>query len=263
MYPQIELGWVTFYMTWAAIIFFILSNIFLISFYSKRFNVNFWKFFNWLPVFLILPYILWSYIYHLFSSLLIIPLNFNDLLLILSPYWYDFSFIWISLWLFIAISLFIKNIEVKIEKYKRIDIFFYSISLSLVPLWMLLLLWDDFIWKPTGSALWMTAFSQDSIIYNYEKVYPVWLFLAIAWILSFIVWLFLNYATKKHWIWFLGFIMLLLILNIVFYYQLYPKYFVINMFDYSFDVKNYWTLILSWLIIFLFWKIRSTKWLDR
>lgn len=259
MYPYFELFWITIYMTWLAILVFILTNIFLIKFYSKRFNVNFWKFFNWLPLFIVLPYLLWSYFYYFFSIWLIIPLSLNDLLLIISPYWYNLSFIWISLWLFISIYIFLSKIEVKTEKLKRIDIFFYSISLSLVPLWMLLLLWDNFIWKPTSNFIWISAFLQDSLLYSYDKVYPVWLFLSFLWIVSFMIWLFFNYIFKRYWVGFFWFLVLIFLFNFVFHYQYYPKNLVLNLFNYTFDIKNYWTILISIWIILYYYNIKNFR----
>ncbi len=257
MYPYFEIAWVTLYMTWLWIISFILANLFLIKFYSKRFNVNFWKFFSWLPLFLLLPYLLWSYFYHFFSSLLIVPMSFSDLYLIISPFWYDFSFFWITLWLAISIYLFINNVDIKTEKYKRIDIFFYSFSLSLVPLGFFLVLWDDFIWNVTTSFVWVSALMSDTVIDSYDMVYPVGIFLSLLWIIVFIIWLFLNYIFKSYWIWFFWFIVLLLLFNFIFHYQMYPKHLVFSVFDYTLDIKNYWTIILSILVFLYYIRIKS------
>ncbi len=254
MFPSFDLFWLTIYMTWIWIVIFILSTIFLIKFYSKRYNVNFWKFFNWLPLFLILPYILGSYVYHLFDSFMILPLSLNDFFLLISPYWYEFSFIGLTLWFFISLYIFLKDNDIKNEMLKWLDIMFYSICLSLVPLGFFLLLWDDFIWRPTDGFLWVSAFVPESFIYRFDSVYPLWLMMSLIAIICFIFIFFLSYALKKYWVWLFWFIILLLAFNFIFYFQYYTPYFAISIFWYIIGIKNYWTIILSALIIYYYIK---------
>ncbi|UFX82981.1 hypothetical protein [Candidatus Absconditicoccus praedator] len=259
MYPFFELFGITIYMTGIGVVVFVLTFVFLMNFYAKRYNVNFWRFFNWLPVFLILPYFFGSYLYHLFDSLLIIPLSINDLMLILSPYGYDFSFIGISLGLFLSTILFLKNVDIKNEQLKWIDIIFYSLSLALVPFGFFLLLGDDFIGQPTNSFLGVSALIPESFIYRFDQVYPVGLILSLVSILCFVLVFSMSYVLKKYGVGLLGFILLLLMLNFIFQFQLYSHNFGISMFGYNFDVKNYWTLILSGIILFYYFRYIKSK----
>lgn len=255
MYPYIEIFGFKLYMTWVWIVCFIISNIFLVKFYCKKYWLNFRKYFNWIPLFLILPYILWSYSYYVIERFFIIPWNINDFLMILTSYWYKFNFIWISLGIWIVFYLFLKTINLKPEKLKRIDILFYSMALWIVPMWIFLLLWDNFIWVPSKSLIAISAFMEDSQIYKLWKVAPLWLLLSMIWITSFISTFMAHYILKKHWVWIIWFIILLLLFNFIFIYAQYPKHLVINLLGTTFDIKNYWTFILSWLIILYYRKL--------
>lgn len=253
MYPYIEFQDMVIYMTGLGIVIFILSIIFLVKFYSKRFNLNFWKFFNWLPLFLILPYILGSYFYNLFYNYIVFPLSINDLMLIISPYDYNFSFVWITLGLLLAVVFFLRSISIPIEKVKWVDVFFYSISLSLVPLGLFLVLGDDFIGLPTDRAFWVSAFMQDSFITRFSWVYPVGLFVSLIWIFSFIMVFFLNFVFRRYGIWVLWFIILLLLFNIVFHFQYYEKVLDFSLFEYEIGLKNYWTILLSLFLVYYYY----------
>lgn len=248
-------------MTWLGIVLSILTLIFLVRFYSTRFKLDFWKFFNWIPLFLFLPYILGSYSYYVIERPFIIPMEWNEVMMILSPYWYKFHFIWISLWILIAVFFFLNSVKIKTERLKWIDVLFYSISLCLVPLWFFLILWDNFIWQPSNSALAISAFLEDSQLYKYNKVYPAWLFLSFASIASFIITFVFNYIVKKYWVWLLWFAVLLFSFNFVFLFQHYSRHQVLDVFWFTLDIKNYWTIFLIGFIWYYFFKyIREARW---
>ncbi len=262
MFPYIEFSWIKIYMIWVWIIFFVLNVIYLVYHYWKKYSLNFWRFFNYLPLFLFFPYVLWKYFFSIVNPniKIFIPYNLQDFLYIFTPYWYNFYFPWIVVWIFIAIYIFFKWIKIDIEIYKRIDVFFYSISLSLIPLWIFLLLWDNFIWEPTESFLWISAFMVDSQLYNFwNKVYPLWLFVSFIWILSFIIIFSLHYIRKKYWLWIYWFILILLLFNIPFLLQQYPRYFNISLWSLWFDMKNYFTIFMSIFLIY-YYKWLLNKW---
>lgn len=249
MYPYFIINWVKVYSLGIWIVISLIVLIFLVYHYSKRYSINFWRFFNRIPVFLILPYLLGSYFYYAIEYFIFVPTTINELKLFLLPYGYEFSFIGISFWLFLAFIIFLKNIKIKAELNKWIDILFYSFSLTLVPLGLFLLLGDNFIGQPTDSILGVRSFFEDSRLIDYNKVYPVWLFVSMIWLLSFLLVFFINYVIKRNWVWVLGFILLIIGMNIVFFFQQYPQHWVFNMFDITFDVKNYWSFLLIIMII--------------
>lgn len=302
MFPYITIGWYDIYMTWLWIFFSVLCFIFLVSHYWNKYPLNFWRFFNFVPVILFLPYFFWSYFYYLvelwlprlmnlfdytiqnfvvwnvfsliYQFINIIPMSSEDWLLIISPYWYKFHFIWVSIWLFLAIFIFFKFVKSNNEALKRIDIFFYAISLSIIPLWIFLLLWDNFIWRATDSIWWVTSFMEDSELYKYDKVYPVGLFVSFVWLFSFFFSFFINYLKKKYGIGMVWFISLLLLMNIPFFFQQYPRHLVFTfcsvvmqdsycpdlLSEFKLDIKNYWTIIMSIIIFIYYRKIQIGQW---
>lgn len=260
MYPFFEIFWMKIYMTWIWIFFSLLTFMFLIWHYWKKYSLNFWKFFNFLPLFTILPYLSWSYFYFLLELKKIVPLDVNDLMFIISPYWYHFHFIWIVLWFLVCFLLFFSYVKTKIEILKRVDVLFYSVSLSIIPLWFFLLLWDNYIWQSTNSPMWVSAFMPESELYKYGKVYPVWLYLSLVWIFSFIWTFFLHLVSKKYWIWFIWFILFFILVNIPIIFQYYPRHAVNTFLDFKFDIKNYFTVFIILFIIFYYYLLRKNSW---
>lgn len=264
MFPYITLRWINIYMTWVWIIVSLFIFLFLVKYYANKFKLDFWKFFDFFPLMIWLSYILWNYFHYFFSSALFFPLSVWDLFLLISPYWFNFSFIWVSLWLLISIVLFLKKVKISSERLKRIDVLLYAISLSLVFFWVFLTLWDNFIWRQTDSYISITSFMEESKLNMYSKVYPVWLFLSIVSLLTFIITFILQFTKKKHWLWIVWFIILILMLNVIFFFQKYDQHIVssrfwISLLWRSFDIKNYWTIILSLLSAYYYLKLTKVK----
>jgi len=259
MYPYIELWGLKIYMTWIWIVLSIITFIMLMSFYTKRFGLNFWKFFNWLPVFLLLPYVLWWYFSYIIQYKDFLPMNMIDIIRIISPYGYNFHFIWVSIGLFISWFLFLKTINIKAEKYKWIDVFFYSFILSFIILWFFLTLWDNFIWRDTDSIVWISALKSDSELFKSNKVHPVWIYLSFVAIFTFWFTFFANYVFKKQWIWFIWFITFFVLVNIVFLFQQYPRHLPISLWDFTLDIKNYATIVFIAFILLYYFKLNSKK----
>jgi len=237
-------------MTWVGIVLSIFVFVFLLKFYCKRYKLNFWKVFSWLPVFIILPYILGSYMYYLLHHWLIVPVSINDILAVIIPNIsgsYDFHFIGIWLGFFIAVYMFVNSVNIYIEKFKWIDVLFYSLTLSLVPLGFFLLLGQSFYWLSTTSSLGVSVISSNSaMLGRWSQFYPVGIFLSLVSLINFLVVFIVYYIFKKKYgFGFLGFILLLLSLNIVFVFQSYPRYAVINYGGYIYDIKNYFTVFLA------------------
>ncbi len=259
MYPYIELGGLKIYMTGIGIVLSIIMFIVLMSFYTKRFGLNFWKFFNWLPVFLVLPYVLGGYFSYIIQYKDFLPINAIDIIRIITPYWYNFHFIWVSIGLIIALLLFLKTVSIKAEKYKRIDVFFYSFILSVVVLGFFLTLWDNFIWRDTKSMIWISALKADSELFKSNKVHPVGIYLSFVSIFTFWFTFFANYVFKKQGIWIIWFVVFLFLINFVFIFQQYPRHLVRSFGDFILDVKNYSTVIFIIFILFYYFRLNSKK----
>jgi len=100
---------------------------------TKKYHQNFRKLFYRLPFLIVLTYFLGSYVNFIFE-VGIFPTNGSEFVQLISPYGYKFHFMGLLLGIFISISVFLKKI-VRIENKKVwADIFFFSFSLSLVPL---------------------------------------------------------------------------------------------------------------------------------
>jgi hypothetical protein len=260
MYPYIQLWELKLYMTWVWIVLWIICFLILIYHYTRRYWLNFWKFFNRLPLWLILPYLLGSYSYYLIEFKLFFPTDISQFMMILSPFSYEFNFIGICLWLLISLVLFINSLKIYSEKLKWMDIFFYSFSLSMVPMWLFFLLWDDFIWTRTDSFLAIQSLTENSNLSKYWQVYPYWLFFSFLGIFSFIFTFIIHSITKKYGSWLLGIAILLFGFNFLFIFQQYTKHLVYGLSNnITIDFQNYFVTILSILCLFYYIYLNKKK----
>lgn len=255
MYPYIELFGTKISMMVigsiiAAIIFLVTARIL-----TKRNHQDFLKLFYWLPWWVILSYVLWRYVSFSLETWIYIPTSVSNFLTILSPQNFNLHFVglliasWICLWIFFS--------SIKRTENKKIwaDILFLSISNALIIFWIFLTLWDSVIWTPTDSIFAVRALTDNSNLTKFDGVYPVWLFISF-WIL--IVHIFvsvLSIILKKNWIWLRWLIWILIVFNIAFFFQSYPKYWLIEFLWTSFDIKQYVSLFVIILGI-----ITAIKW---
>ncbi len=252
MYPYITLWESKIYMTWLWIIIIFLIFFWVVFYLSKRTFQNFWKFFYWLPFFTISIYIFW-----LLTTFILEkwwwPSSATTFFNSLSPYWYKFHFVWILLWIVLSISIFIKNLFRVESKKVWIDILFFWISFSIVPLWIFLMLWDNFLWMPTTSELLgIKALHFESQLNKFNAVYPIWLFLSISAILSIIITRLFKIIKKKTWYGILWFAILLFLSNIIFLFQQYPRYVVIWIWKTTLDIKFYLSFFVIIRCLYLF-----------
>ncbi len=250
MFPYITIRWSKIYMTgFGIVIWFIVF--FIIAYYLiKKYHQDFWKFFYWLPIFIIIIYLMWSYAdFALTNSFL--PKTRNDILTILSPYGYKFHLTWVILWAIISLNIFFKKIKRNENKKIWIDIFFYSIWLSIIPMGIFLLLWDNFIGKPCNSLICIKPLNIESELNKFNWVFPVWLFISIwAFISVLIIWI-IRRSIKKFWLWIIWFIILILLINIIIVnYQNYPKYWTISTYWIIFDIKQYISFIAIMMLLY-------------
>lgn len=217
----------------------------------KRYNLQFRKLFYWLPGSMILTYLLGSYA-HFALNKNILPTTLNDVMTILSPYWYDFHFVGIIIGITIAFRLFLKKTK-RIENRKLyIDVLFFCSIAAIIPLGIFLLLGDDFVGRVTSSSRGVQALHPESALNKFSGVYPIWLFLSIG---ATLVWLFTRIRrkiSKKNGLWLWWFAILLLIVNIVFIYQQYPRYGVVSRGNIVLDIKQYISLIIILLCIYTY-----------
>lgn len=255
MYPYIEIfGTSISVMTIGIIISFI---IFLVTarILTKRNHQDFLKLFYRLPWRIILSYILWRYVSFSLENWSFFPDSASSLLTIISPQNFNFHFVgllvasWICLWIFFS--------SIKRTENKKIwaDIIFLSISNALIIFWIFLTLWDTIIWSPTDSIFAIRSLTDNSALTKFDGVYPVWLFISFWVLIIHVLVSIFSIIFKKNWLWMRWLIWILIVFNIAFLFQSYPRYWVISILWTSFDVKQYISLL-----VIIHWIITAIKW---
>lgn len=250
MYPYIELFWIEIsMMVVGAIIAFI---IFLVTarILTKRNHQDFLKLFYRLPWRIIFSYVLWRYVSFALESWTYFPSSFSNFLTILSPQNFNFHFVWLLVASRISVALFFSSIKRTENKKIWADIIFLSLANALIIFWIFITLWDTVIWKPTDGIFAIRALSDNSALTKFDWVYPVWLFLSFGVLIVHIIVSVLSIVLKKNWLWMWWLIWILIVLNIVFLFQSYPRYGLISVFWASFDIKQYvsFIVIILWII---------------
>lgn len=252
MYPYLILWWSKFYMTGIGIVISFLVFLGIALHLSKKYHQNFWKLFYRLPFLIVLTYFLWSYINFIFE-VGVFPTNRSQFVTLISPYGYKFHFMGLLIGLFISISVFLRKITRVENKKIWSDILFFSLGLSLVPLWIFLLMGDNFIWTTTTSWLGIKSLHSDSQRNKFDLIYPIGFFLSL-W--SLFVVLYIKILKKKRFGYgMLGFAIILIFISIVLLLQQYSRHAVFSLGTIVFDVKQYSAWILA-LICYLVYKKR-------
>ncbi len=236
MYPYLILWWSKFYMAGIGIIvsFFVFLGI--ARHLTKRYHQNFRKLFYWLPFLIVLTYFLWSYTSFVFD-VGIFPTNRSEFMTLLSPHGYSFHFVGLMVGMFISIFVFLKKITRVENKKIWSDILFFSLTLSLVPLWLFLLMGDTFIGMPTTTWLGIKSLHSDSQRNKFNLIYPIWLFLSIG---SLFVALGIKIIKKKRFGYgMLGFAWILIFISLVLLLQQYSRHAVFSLGNITFDIKQY------------------------
>lgn len=239
MYPYITIRWIKLYMTGIGIVISFLLFVGIVWYLSKKYLQSFWKFFYWLPILISLTYFLGSYTQFVFSQQQFIPLSWTDLISILSPYNYNFHFIGILAGIIISLLIFFKSIKTLENRKVWIDIFFFAFSLSLAPMWIFLLLWDNFIGSTTNSFLGVKSLHSESQRNKFDSVYPIGLFLSLWALFSALYIRIKSGIRKEHGLGMLGFAILLSIMILIFLIQQYPRYVVIGIGSFQLDIKQH------------------------
>lgn len=251
MYPYITIFDAKLYMTGVWIVISFLVFIAVVWYLSKKHLQSFWKFFYWLPLLISLIYFFGSYTQFILSTQSLFPSSITEFLSILSPYWYKFHFAGVLIGILISLIVFFKKIKTVENKKIWIDIFFFAFSLSIVPLWIFLLLWDNFIGNTTEWFLWVKSLHSESQRNKFYAVYPIWLFLSISWLLVALYIHIKRIINKRKRFWLLGIIILLILINIVLIMQQYPRYMVIWAWDLKLDIKQHISFFIIMYCLYL------------
>jgi len=250
MFPYINIAGNKIYMTGIWIIIMFICFITIVFYLTKKYKQDFRKFFYWLPILITLTYLLGTYADFVLNVWLI-P-HGEERLMLLTPYWYKFHFLWILIGFVIALRIFFKKIQRYESKKLRIDIFFYGISLSLVPLGFFLLLWDDFIGNPSTGSLAVKRLIEDSELRKFSSVYPIGMFISVGSLIITILVTIFKKQKKKFWFGILGFAWLLIVINLVFLFQQYPRHWIISVGNFALDIKQHISFIIIMFCLYLY-----------
>lgn len=251
MYHYITLGSMKIYMTGLGILCFLIVFLRTIRLQSKKYPlIQAKQFLRYFPYYLIGTYFFSTYVRYLIKDFVIIPLNREQLLLYISPYEYTFHFVGIVVWMLVCGWHFFRTIPDLEQKKQRRQTFFHAITLGLIPLWIFLLLGDDFIGKSTDGYFFVSAIRPDSQVAIYEKVFPLWTVLSIGGLCLHII---SNIINKKHEdkdYTFTLFCILCIFLAFLLLFQQYPKHLVSRVWPFIFDIKQYLLLLIAvWFFI--------------
>jgi hypothetical protein len=134
---------------------------------------------------------------------------------------------------------------------------FLSIANALIVLWIFITLWDSIVWKSTESIFAVRALTDNSALNKFDGVYPIWLFMSFLILILHMLISVLSIILKRNWLWIRWSIWILIILNIVFLFQSYPRYWIISILWTSFDIKQYISLLM--IILWIVTAIRREK----
>jgi len=253
MFPFFEVLWLKMYMTWIWIISFLLSFIIVAKYLCTKRHQDFYKIFYWLPLAIAITYLFWSYS-HFFLNHWAFPNSLEQLKLLFSPYWYHFHFTWLLIGFFISLLIFFLKIKRYENKKIWIDIMFFSTVLSMIPLGIFLVFGDNFIGKASTSWIAIKPLTTQTELNKFGSVYPIGLFVSFLAIIDVIIILINKKRKKSFWQWMLWFIYFIIGLNIIFFFQQYPKYGVISLWWITFDIKTYVSFFAIMICLQLYYK---------
>lgn len=244
MYHYITLGDIRIYMTWLWIIAFLLVFITATWRYGKKYHLDISLFMYYLPLYILCIYLWSSYMRYFIEYTTIIPLRLSWRLQYLSPYNYEFHLVGITLWFIAAGMHFLSHIAWIEKRSQRVDTWFHAISLWCIPLWVFLLLGDNFIGLSTSWSFFVSAIRSDSAVAIYGKVIPLWLVLSMTG-LAIHTSFYLRQKRTQRLYGYLWLSLFCLCLALILLYQQYPRHIVMKLWSLTMDVKQYVLIAIS------------------
>lgn len=249
MYPFVTIWDTPLYMTWLGIMVSLWVYLITLLWYTRTYKLSISIALYTFPVMLFLCYVWWLYMHHVvvYKTFFV---EIWSLISMLSPVWYNFHFVGIAWWYAFFVTLFLMRFpRSSKERKKWIDVFFLSVALSLIPLWFFLILGDDVIGKVYDWFLSVSALTDQSNLTKYPSVFPVWLLYSLLGIISIVITRFLMRREQEWWVWLMWFLVLLLWLSLIFFFQEYPLSWVINISGIRMDIKQY----TAWFLFAYVW----------
>ncbi|GHV27638.1 hypothetical protein FACS1894176_09720 [Bacteroidia bacterium] len=239
MFPYFEVFGTKVSMMVVGLILALATFILTCYFLAKRNHQDFFKLFYQLPIRVIVIYVLGRYVSVALATSSLIPSSLNDILTILRPHNFDLHFVGIAIAIFIFLASFFSSIKRTENKKIWADILFSAFCNGIIIMGIFLTLGDSFIGKQTTSGFAIRALHPDSSLTKFDGVYPVGLFLSIGALIVSVIFNFCKIFRKKNGLGMRGLLGLLVVINICFLFQNYPRYGLLTLFRTSFDVKQY------------------------
>ncbi len=254
MYPFINALGTEIHMTWVWILLFVIVFLFRSKNYILQFKEDWAPFAALVPMYLVIIYLASSYSWYLIEEFVVIPTSLTQLMAYISPYEYKFHLIWLIGSCARCVWHFFGQIRDPNIQLKWIDAWFLWAMWACIPLWIFLLLWDTFIWQPTDSGIYVSAFHPDSKLATYGKVIPLWLYLSfLALILLLWTKIMRHNNSQLRWYGVIWRITFLIIFCFLILFQEYARRLVFKLLGKTRDIRN---IILLLSAGYLVWKYK-------
>lgn len=257
MYPTITIGPRTLHMTGVGIVAFVLVFLWKMRQYTRTYRLSFKHFFEKIPWYIIILYLLGTYSHYLIEYMIIFPIDRQQFLLYLSPYGYKFHYIGLLIGMVLCGIQFLKTVP-EYDRARRIDAFFQSTVFGSIPLGVFLLLGDTVIGVPIQDGLYVSAITPNSAMATYDKVVPVGLYISIAGVLWSAI-LMIRNKRLQRWFWYRWFAFFFILLWCILVFQQYPRHIVTNRLWLTMDIRQYASLVVAALFAFQGFRYYKTK----
>jgi hypothetical protein len=247
MYPLLHLWWLSLSMTWLGIVSFLLVFIIVAKNRAATQGVQFRVLLRYLPLIIMLGYLLGTWSRYLRSDFIIFPFDPKQRLLYLSPYEYHFHFTWLLIGVSFGRYKFLQT-QRRETHLRRRTILFESLCLASIPLWIFLLFGDHFIGKPIDTWWYLSAIDPLSKVAAYDKVVPLWLYFAAWSSILYLVISILNQRKKNIYRAFPWLMMYRAMIAILLIWQIYPRHLVAKILWTTVDIKQYLCILLIVII---------------
>lgn len=243
MYHYITLWGLTIHMTGLWIIAFLAAFLFIVHREGEKHNLNTKEFFSFVPIYIIIIYLCATYVYYLIENFVVLPFNFKQILLYITPYNYAFHSIGIAIGALVGWWKFLKDKERQRQR-MRINIWAYALLWAFIPLGIFLVLGDSFIGKATEWWLYISAIRSDSQVAIYDRVIPLGFAFSLLGVIGWWIMYLVGRKTYPYWGYFaLG--MISLAMACIFLWQQYPRRLVSSIAWVTFDIKQYFFIAVA------------------
>lgn len=240
MYPIITIGSHVLDMTGLSIVISLIILLISVAVLVHKSRLQFVKFFYWLPIPLILTYLLGQYVSFVMLYQTIIPLTLTEWKIMLSPYGYHFHIIGIILALLVSLWLLLQKMPSRHERRLWINIIASSVSFMMIPLWVWLLMGDHLIGLPTTWPRGIETLRPDiSRRSDYGPIYPIGLYIALLGLITFIVQRLGQHMKRPSGQWYMTIALIIIGIGLIWTFVNTPKYLVMQIWPMRRDVTTY------------------------